>query len=194
MNCILSVTDLLNQFGNQNKEILDYIEKNVVSLKVEKGAILISPGTVCKEIYFVQKGVFRGFIKEGKGEITTWLTAEGELVSAIRSFLLEQVTQEQVQALEDSEVLQFSQKNLNYLFDNFVEFNKLGRILLAQYYCDAEERTFLNRLSNADLKYEYFLKTRGHLINRIPLKYVAGFLGMTVETLSRIRTRLSKGK
>ncbi|MEO5501550.1 MAG: Crp/Fnr family transcriptional regulator [Ginsengibacter sp.] len=194
MNTILSVTDLLAQFGNNNQEIFRYIEKNLILLNITKGSLLIEPGKICKEVYFVQKGVFRGYIKEGKKEITTWLTSEGELVSAIRSFLLKEVTQEQVQALEDCVVLQFSRKNLNYLFDNYEEFNRFGRVLIERYYCDAEERTYINRLSNAELKYEYFLKTRGQLVNRIPLKYIASFLGMTIETLSRIRTRFSKAK
>ena len=194
MNTILPVTDLLTHFGNENQEIFRYIDKNLIPVNITKGSLLIEPGEICKEIYFVQKGVFRGFIKEGKKEITTWLTAEGELVSAIRSFFLKKVTQENVQALEDSIVLQFSRKKLDYLFDNYPEFNKFARKLLEQYYCDAEERTYINRLSNAELKYSYFLKTRGHLVNRIPLKYVASFLGMTIETLSRIRTRFSKGK
>jgi CRP-like cAMP-binding protein len=194
MNTILPVTDLLTHFGNENQEIFRYIDKNLIPVNITKGSLLIEPGEICKEIYFVQKGVFRGFIKEGKKEITTWLTAEGELVSAIRSFFLKKGTQENVQALEDSIVLQFSRKKLDYLFDNYPEFNKFARKLLEQYYCDAEERTYINRLSNAELKYSYFLKTRGHLVNRIPLKYVASFLGMTIETLSRIRTRFSKGK
>ena len=194
MNTILSVTDLLAQFGNNNQEIFRYIEKNLIPLNITKGSLLIEPGKICKEVYFVQKGVFRGYIKEGKKEITTWLTSEGELVSAIRSFLLKEVTQEQVQALEDCVVLQFSRKNINYLFDNYEEFNRFGRVLIERYYCDAEERTYINRLSNAELKYEYFLKTRGQLVNRIPLKYIASFLGMTIETLSRIRTRFSKAK
>ena len=194
MNTILSVTDLLAQFGNNNQEIFRYIEKNLILLNITKGSLLIEPGKICKEVYFVQKGVFRGYIKEGKKEITTWLTSEGELVSAIRSFLLKEVTQEQVQALEDCVVLQFSRKNINYLFDNYEEFNRFGRVLIERYYCDAEERTYINRLSNAELKYEYFLKTRGQLVNRIPLKYIASFLGMTIETLSRIRTPFSKAK
>ena len=195
MNTILPVTDLLTHFGNENQEIFNYIEKNVVPVSITKGSMLIEAGEICKEIYFVQKGVFRGFIKEGKKkEITTWLTAEGELVSAIRSFILKEVTHENVQALEDSVLLQFSRKKMDYIYDHYPEFNKFGRKILEQYYCDAEERTYINRLSNAELKYEYFLKTRGHLVNRIPLKYVASFLGMTIETLSRIRTRFSKGK
>jgi CRP-like cAMP-binding protein len=194
MNTILSVKDLLIQFGNENQEIFRYIDKNLIPLNITKGSLLIDPGKICKEIYFVQKGVFRGYTKEGKKEITTWLTSEGELISAIRSFLCKEVTHEQVQALEDSVVLQFSRKKMDYLFDHYPEFNKFGRKLLEQYYCDAEERTYINRLSNAELKYEYFLKTRGQLVNRIPLKYIASFLGMTIETLSRIRTRFSKAK
>jgi len=81
--------------------------------------------------------------------------------------------------------------DLENLYLQFPEFNIVTRKLLERYYQDAEGRAFIARLTNAENKYTQFLAKYGHLSNRIPLKYIASFLGMTLETLSRVRKRLS---
>ena len=68
------------------------------------------------------------------------------------------------------------------------------RKLLQQYYKDAEGRAFVARLTNAENKYKYFLKRYRHLANRVPLKYIASFLGITLETLSRTRKKMSNSR
>jgi CRP-like cAMP-binding protein len=77
------------------------------------------------------------------------------------------------------------------LFIKFPEFNIVARKILQKYYQDAEGRAFIARLTNAENKYRLFIAKYGHLANRIPLKYIASFLGITLETLSRVRKRLS---
>jgi hypothetical protein len=81
--------------------------------------------------------------------------------------------------------------DLDKLYVQFPEFNIVTRKLLQKYYKDAEGRAFIARLTNAENKYEQFLIRYSHLANRVPLKYIASFLGMTLETLSRVRKRLS---
>jgi CRP-like cAMP-binding protein len=82
--------------------------------------------------------------------------------------------------------------DLQDLYAQSPEFNIVIRKLLQQYYRDAERRAFIARLTNAENKYKYFLTRYSHLANRIPLKYIASFLGITLETLSRVRKKLSK--
>lgn len=175
-------------------KLLKQIQKSTRPLTFLKGDTLVESGKICQHLYFIQKGVVRGFIKDGKKETTTWLTSEGEMVTAIRSFLMQVPTQEQVEAIEDCKVLELSYENLQNILRQFIKLNVVGRKIMEQYYCDPEERAYVIRLSNASLKYQYFLNTKGDLINRIPLKYIASYLGMTTETLSRIRTKFSQAK
>jgi hypothetical protein len=80
------------------------------------------------------------------------------------------------------------------LYQQFPDFNIVIRKLLQKYYRDAEGRAFIARLTNAESKYRYFITSYNHLVNRIPLKYVASFLGMTLETLSRVRKKISTNR
>ena len=170
--------------------ILNYIDAHCFSLTVEKGKLLLKAGDVCRYLYFIRKGVFRAFVKEGSKEITTWITAENEIITSIRGLDHQLPSIENIQAIEDCELVGASFEQLQFLYENHPEMNVVGRKLLSQYYADAEERAFICRLSNANSRYNHFIATKGQLVNRIPLKYIASYLGMTLETLSRTRSKM----
>jgi CRP-like cAMP-binding protein len=98
---------------------------------------------------------------------------------------------ENIQALENCELLALSFDSLNELYIRFPEFNLIARKLLQRYYADAERRAFIARLTKAENKYRHFLLLHQPLANRIPLKYIASYLGMTLETLSRVRKKFT---
>lgn len=173
-----------------SEELLDYIDANCFSCSVGRGRFLLKAGEICQHVYFIRKGVLRAYVREGSKEITTWITPENEMITSIRSFFdLRIPSRENIQALEDSELVGASYEQLQYLYDHFLEMNVVGRKLLERYYRDAEERAFICRLTRAVSKYEHFLATKGELANRVPLKYIASYLGMTLETLSRVRKK-----
>ena len=191
---ISSVVTILNYFHPVSEGIVKFLKEHAYSVFFNKGELLLEAGQVCEHIYFIKKGVVRGFIKEGKKDITTWITAEGEMVSSILSFEVKGSAIENMQAIEDCEMLALTLVDLEKLYEQFPEFNIVGRKLLQQYYSDAEGRAFIARLSSAETKYKQFLTRYSHFANRIPLTYVASFLGITLETLSRVRRKLSTKK
>ena len=136
----------------------------------------------------------RGFIKEGKKDITTWITAENEVVSSISTLDSRTPAMENMQAIDNCELLALTYPDFQDLYIKFPEFNIVVRKVLQKYYQDAEGRAFIARLTNAEKKYQLFITRYGHLANRIPLKYIASFLGITLETLSRVRKKLSLKK
>ncbi len=173
------------------KGIDDFFEKHVVSIYFRRGQLLLRAGAMCNHIYFIKKGAVRGFIKEDNKDVTTWITVENEMVTSIYSLDNDEPATENMEAIEDCELLALTYSDLNKLYQQFPEFNIVTRKLLQQYYKDAEGRAFIARLNNAENKYRHFLKKSSHLANRIPLKFIASYLGMTLETLSRVRKRLS---
>ena len=171
-----------------------YINQHSFPLQVSRGEYLLRAGELCKHIYFIRKGVIRGYVKEGTKEVTTWITAENEMVSSIRGLSLQEPSLENIQAIEHCDLVVAAYESLQYLYENYIELNIVGRKLLEQYYRDAEERAYISRIPNAAKRYRHFLETKSNLANRIPLKYIASYLGMTIETLSRIRSARQKAK
>jgi len=188
---ILSVIETLNYFYPLSEGIKDYFRKHTYSCSFRKGKLLLKAGEVCEHIYFIKKGAVRGFIKDGTKDITTWITAENEVVSSISSLDIREPAQENMQAIENCEMLALTYTDFQNLYVKFPEFNIVARKLLQKYYQDAERRAFIARVTKAEKKYRLFLTRYGHLANRIPLKYIASFLGITLETLSRVRKKLS---
>ena len=191
---ISSVIETLNYFYPLSEGIKDYFRKHTYSCSFRKGKLLLKAGEVCEHIYFIKKGAVRGFIKDGTKDITTWITAENEVVSSISSLDIREPAQENMQAIENCEMLALTYSDFQDLYIKFPEFNIVARKLLQKYYQDAERRAFIARVTKAEKKYRLFLTRYGHLANRIPLKYIASFLGITLETLSRVRKKLSVKK
>jgi CRP-like cAMP-binding protein len=170
----------------------DFINQKAYTSHHNKNEILVTAGAMCNSVYLIRKGVLRSFIKEGQKEITTWISGEHELATCITSYGLQQPARENIQALEDCELSVLSTADLQYLYEHFPESNIAGRKILEKYYRNAEERAFIARLMEATTKYKHFIATKSDLLNRVPLKFIASYLGMTLETLCRIRSKLSR--
>jgi CRP-like cAMP-binding protein len=191
---IASLLTVINQLYPLSPEAQQYLRDHVTSCTVVKRKLLLKEGMTCEHIYFIVKGALRGFTREGSKDITTWIVIENELVSSILSLDERVKSIENIQALEKCELLALTLAELEVMYQRFPETNVLARKILQRYYADAEQRAFIARLTKAENKYRHFLKRHGSLSNRIPLKYIASYLGVTLETLSRIRKKFtSKG-
>jgi CRP-like cAMP-binding protein len=169
-----------------------FINQKTFLYRVRKNELLVTAGNICTHLFLIKKGVLRSYVKEGIKEITTWITGEHDLVTCITSFGLQRPARENIQAIEDCELYGLSHNDLEYLYDHFPEMNIVGRKILEKYYRDAEERAFIARLTEATSKYKHFVVTKHDLLTRVPLKFIASYLGVTLETLSRIRSKLSR--
>jgi len=189
---VVDITPLLQVLGYVHPlspEAEAFLRERVISVSARKRKLLLKEGTVCNHIYFIVKGAVRGFRREGQKDITTWIVVENELVTSIFSLDNPTPSIENIQALENSELLALTYEELGQLYELFPEFNLIARKLLQHYYADAEKRAFIARLTKAENKYRNFLLMHPSLANRIPLKYIASYLGMTLETLSRVRKK-----
>ena len=174
-----------------SEPIKKYLINHSYPCRVKKGKRLVKTGEICKNIYFIKKGVIRGYVKDKKQDITTWITAENEMATAISSFNFQEPALENIQAIEDCELLTMSFEDLQNLYLTYPDYNIVGRKVYEQYYADAEIRALIGRVSNAEKKYAYFFKVYNKLANRIPVKYIASYLGIRQETLSRVRRKAS---
>lgn len=181
----------LNAFHPQREQVQEFFQEHSSMFHFAKRDLILQAGDLCEYVYFIQKGVIRGFIADAGKDITTWITAEHEMVTAISSLDLSTPATENIEAIEDCELIGIKTLALQALYDLYPEFNITGRKLLQQYYRDAERRALIVRLSTAEQKYSSFIEQYAHLANRIPLKFIASYLGVTIETLSRVRKKMA---
>lgn len=185
------VSAFVNTVYPVRKEIIDIIDRETFPVTTAKGKYLLKPVNNTGEyIYLIIKGVIRGFIRDGGKEITTWISEENEIVGSIRSLGLYKPSEEFLQAIEDTELIGIPYRMIEFLYDTYPEANIIGRKILEESYRDAEERAYISRIPSAEKKYKRLFETRPQLINRVSLKYIASYLGMTLETLSRVRSRM----
>ncbi len=187
---VVSLFALLNYLNPMSEGLQKYILHNSYPYRLKKGKHMLKAGEICTHIYFVKSGLLRGFIKDEAKEITTWITAENDMVAGINSFFTQTKANEYIQAIEDCELIAFSFTDLEKMYSLFPSFNIIARKLYQKNYIDAENRALVPRLKSAEKKYRHFLNTQPHLVNRVPVKLIASFLGIAKETLSRLRKKM----
>ncbi|GAA3950895.1 Crp/Fnr family transcriptional regulator [Pedobacter ginsengiterrae] len=181
---------IFKQFHPLNREIERLINEQTFPVSFKKNKFLVSPVDRNNYLFLIVKGVVRSYIKDDKTEITTWMAKENEVVGTIRNLWLEGGSEEYLQAIEDVDLIAIPHTLSDYLYDNFPEANIVGRKMMELYYRTAEERAYLCRISSAEKRYKRFLISFPGLVNRVSLKYIASFLAIRLETLSRIRAKL----
>ncbi|WP_316795727.1 Crp/Fnr family transcriptional regulator [Pedobacter agri] len=181
---------IFKKFHPLNDEIEERINQHTFPISYKKNKYLVSPVDRNKYLFLIVKGVVRGFIKDGTSEITTWISKENEIVGTIRNLWIDGDSEEYLQALEEVDLIAIPHVLSEYLYENFAEANIVGRKMMELYYRSAEERAYLCRISSAEKRYKRFLLSFPDLINRVSLKYIASFLAIRLETLSRIRAKI----
>ena len=157
--------------------------------EVAKGKFLHRAGTVCNRTFFITKGLIRSYYEKGEKEVTDFFAAEGSWITATESFMSNQPDQTYLQALEPSTVCALTNTDLLYLFEQFPEMERFGRITISQQFVQQSTRLTVLRFSSASDKYAHFCAAYRPILPRLPLGMVASFLGITQETLSRVRSR-----
>jgi len=181
----------LNGLQPLSKEIIDFAIEETFSISVKKNTLIDSVQKNYKEcVFFVISGLVRGFIIDEEKEITTWLAHENSLIGTIRNpGNIAPTYFEHLQAIENSNLLVLPYNFIDRLYIQFPETNILGRKLLAIHFNMSQERSILSRIPSAEARYKQFKENHPKIKFRIPLKYLATYLGMRIETLSRIRNK-----
>lgn len=167
-------------------DLESYLEVGVEE-KLSAGDHYIEYDQVCNKMSFVQKGFFRFYHFNDGEEVTRDFLFENNFVTSYRSFITGEPSEVYVQALEECELITFKKSDLEKIFDSSHALERLARIL-AEYQFISIESYYLSFLNDsAETRYKNLLKENPRLVQNIPLKYIASFLGITPQHLSRIR-------
>ena len=188
LSSLFSFTDSVHPLSNEAK---DFFVQHVYFSSYARKEVILQEREMCNDIYFIRKGVVRGLISEGQREITTFFSKENEIITSVSSIESRKPSSQTFQAIEEVELFSMGLDELQMLFRQFPEVNQLARKLLQHYFAEAEKIALIARLKNAESKYIFFQHHFKELASRLPLMYVASFLSVSNETISRIRKKLS---
>lgn len=153
-----------------------------------KDHLLVREHQVCDYIFFIKKGIARIYYYKNEKEITEWIAMDEQFFLSIISFFERKSSRLIIQILEPSEVMGIHHNDFMKLASQYHEvetlFRKMltGSLILSQYRMDSIQ------FETAQQRYENLMKSSPQIIQRVPLTYIASFLGITLETLSRIRS------
>jgi CRP-like cAMP-binding protein len=184
-----SLLVLFNSIEPLSHEIESEIASLLQHKVVQKKELLLRAGQICKHIYFIEKGLLRSYYFEDDNEVTTWFMKENDLIISVKSFFLQTESVENIEAIEEVSLHYISFDALMKLYNKHHSFCTIGRVLTQHYYIKSEERLLNIHKKEALAKYHYLLQQHPDIISRSPLKHIASYLGITIETLSRLRAK-----
>lgn len=168
----------------------DALENCFEKAVLDKNELLLREGSICRHLYFLEQGAARGFyILDGK-EITHWFGFENDFVTSFHSFITGQAAVENIQLIENSTLWRIAKPDLEALYNSYHEIERLVRIVYEKYYIRLEERYVNAQFKSAKERYEQLLEQSPHILERVSLGSIASYLGISQETLSRIRSRI----
>lgn len=191
---LFPLLQLLENLKPLKKELRDTLIIKFQGQEIKKGTFLLREGDVCNRLWFLADGLLRSYHNIGNKEVTSRIMFKDHIVISPGSFFTQTPATESIEALADCTVVTLSFAHLQEIYSKFPEFNYHTRIITEQYFYKQEQRLYMLRKPDAVAKYKYFLENYANFLMDIPQKYIASFLNIAPETLSRTRSKLSKEK
>jgi CRP-like cAMP-binding protein len=178
---------LLNNIHPLSAALHQYLTEKLKTATVPKKEFLLHAGQISRHIYFIKKGLLRCYYIHDEQEVCSKFMKEGDIIVSASSFFLQKESHEFIQAIEDSVLWYLCYDELQHIYKNYPEFNVIARVLSIKSYLLSEQRINFIRMKQAADRYSSMLEFFPDLVLRVPSKYLASYLSISVETLSRIR-------
>jgi CRP-like cAMP-binding protein len=166
------------------------VDRYYIRKSAERNEILVPAGSIARHVYFVIKGCLRIFLSNEDGiESTRFLVFEGSMGTAFPSFALKEPSAAAIQSLEPSELLMISYEDRASLYQQLPGWETMDRIELEKEYIKAIRRIESLITSDSKERYQLLLKDNPEMIKRLPARIIADYLGISPETLSRLKAK-----
>lgn len=182
---------IIETFGfteSEFQEIKDFFQPK----EIKKGEFFLKEGQYVRQMGFVEKGILREFLYINEKEVTKWFSTSGYFAVDLSGFLFDQKSKVSYQAISDVEILAISKENYNKISTIVSRWDNLEKMFLARCFTVLENRVISHLALSAEERYNQFFAFNPTLFNEVPLYQIASMLGMTAETLSRIRQQQAK--
>lgn len=187
MDKIFRLFDSICPLGDSVK---DYILSTLKTRHFLKRELLLRAGHTCSHIWFVETGIVKCFYTKDQKDVVAWIMKENDIITSVESFLLQKVSMESIQTIEDTAVHYLHFDELQYIYRTFPEFNLHGRVITEKYYIASEQRLIAMRHQSAAERYLHLRDHHPDIIRRVSNTDIASYLGISLETLSRLKRDL----
>lgn len=185
------VKEYLNSIVNLNDAEWEQFSSKLESREYAKKSIVLKVGKVEHYIYFIERGIIRYFVPQETNDLTFGFSFENDIGSAYDSFINQEPSIYQIETLTETEVWRISYPDLMDFYKTTHSGNQIGRVIGEELYTKAIKRELSLLSETAEQRYENLFHDRPELIQQIPLKYIASYIGITPQALSRIRKPIS---
>lgn len=179
--------ELARRYSTMTHDELDILESILVAKRYAKGEKILAEGEVCKSIYWIVKGMVRQFYFKNGKELTEYMAAENTVCMCIESLFNEEPTKLQIMAIEPTVLYLIPKADLEAVAMKSVNIQILYRKILEESLILSQKHADMLRFESALDRYQKLVKRNPQLVLRAPLVYIASYLQMTPETLSRVR-------
>jgi CRP-like cAMP-binding protein len=175
------------KFNPLSKDAENAIAEISTMVSIKKNKDLQPIGHTCKTIYFINKGVARIYYFKDGIDITESFAFENNIIARVESLFTGKPSRKAIQVLEDAEIVAINANALFKLYNSFPEIERLFRKIFEAAYVETVNRIEGIQFHSAEERYKALITESPNVLQRIPLKYVASYLGITQVSLSRIR-------
>ena len=179
--------ELARKYSTMTHDELEVLESVLVPMKFAKGKMLLGEGEVCENIYYLDKGLIRQFYFKNGKEVTEHLGSDRSIFMCIESLFRETPSFLQVEAIESCQIYALPKHRLEQVALHNVNIQILYRKILEESLILSQVHADLVRFETAGDRYKKMCKLMPQVVLRAPLVYIASYLQMTPETLSRVR-------
>ena len=180
--------ELARKYSTMTHDELDVLESILVPRKYAKGEMILTEGDVCKDIGYVERGLVRQFYQKNGKELTEHIGVEKTIVMCIQSLFKEEPSLLQMEALEPTLIYALPKHRLEEVALHNVNIQILYRKILEESLIISQIKADMLRFESAQNRYRRLCKLNPQVVLRTPLVYIASYLQMTPETLSRVRS------
>jgi CRP-like cAMP-binding protein len=186
---MISLLKFIRALQPLSEALRDHLEDTIRQKTLDRKDVLLKAGQVCGNIYFVEKGLLRSYYVKDDKEISSGFYKEGDICVAIESFLTQQYSLENIHAIEDSVLYYLSHDDLQHIYREFPEFNRVGRLLLEKCALRSAQRMTAMWMQKADDRYKWLVRQYPDFPLRVAGKQLASFLGITEGMMSTVKSR-----
>jgi len=183
------IESFIRHFIQPNAEEWNAFASILQVKKLEKKDLLLEEGQHCDFIGFINSGVIREYAFENGKESTVDFVSQNQFVVDFQSFLLSKPSRQYLEALTAVDLVIFKKDHINMLYDKYKIWERFGRLIIEHVFCKVEEKRKRIIATSHEEQYRNFAAVYPNVVQQVPQYYIASYLGLSPEHLSRIRKR-----